>query len=700
LSKPDESIIDKDNGLLTINNNLGDDDGEFKAFEVCNNESDSSGSSSDNEQSHCKGHFNNDPCSNTGDGVNVQTGHVSKKAKMHKGVVTFSESSKTRDIDTHIKSAAREGQPDNSQNSNEFHFPHDSLMHHSNLVESSNSCSLSTVYKPVSNVETEDFEMSSDDDLFGNPLVFESFCKSSDALCCGMQNQGSDEHQQSLYFDEKQRQHLSQTVVSVKQENDSAATEIKSPMPSGKTKLQLDVKKEILSVQPSTSKKQQSLLSFATKSNMKAAETKPALKQTDIGVFFGLKPLTKPEDSKLRVPESGTKSSSSSQSPSVFHRHGRWGGRKKHNQGDAKTVGYTSEGQSSGPGEDGTAAPQSRKSCPFYKKIPGSAITVDAFRYGDIPGCQAYFLSHFHYDHYGGLNGKFTNPVYCSKITANLVISKLYVKKQFVHPLPMNTPTVVQNVQVTLLEANHCPGAVMFLFKFSNGQTILHTGDFRASATMENYPELQRCKIDVLYLDTTYCDPEYSFPPQEETVNFAVTTAVKACKQNPKTLIVCGSYTIGKERVFLAIAEALGCKVSVEKQKKKVLDCLESDNIKSSITTDWKAGKVHVLPMAKLTLQSLTAYLESHKSQFTELLAFKPTGWEHSAKRDNLSMIKPSQRGNITVYGVPYSEHSSYRELERFVKFVRPQKIIPTVNNHSVESRAQMQAIFRDWLSH
>ena len=50
-------------------------------------------------------------------------------------------------------------------------------------------------------------------------------------------------------------------------------------------------------------------------------------------------------------------------------------------------------------------------------------------------------------------------------------------------PIPLNTPTEIvltpkQRIRVTLFDANHCPGAVMFLIE-GDGKSILYTGDIR-----------------------------------------------------------------------------------------------------------------------------------------------------------------------------------------------------------------------------
>ncbi|KAM6262990.1 DNA cross-link repair 1A protein isoform 1-T2 [Spheniscus humboldti] len=460
---------------------------------------------------------------------------------------------------------------------------------------------------------------------------------------------------------------------------------------------------------PSPISKTASSLSLASM-NAKSSSAKE-LKQMDIGVFFGLKPKVK-EESKIETRLSEGKQISSSVTPNGKRPRQL----KRKAEGSVEDVEADIESSSKNEAlADVSSGGQRRwrkkfkelpttgegtrkKHCPFYKKIPETGFTVDAFQYGEIEGCTAYFLTHFHSDHYCGLTKNFMFPIYCNKITGNLVKSKLGVKEQYIHVLPMDTECIVNGIKVLLLDANHCPGATMILFCLPRGNVILHTGDFRADPSMERYPALIGQQVHTLYLDTTYCSPEYTFPSQQEVIQFAVNTAFETVTLNPRTLVVCGTYSIGKEKVFLAIAEVLGSKASVSRDKYKTLQCLESAAVNSLISVDWDGTLLHVLPMMQINFKGLQDHLNKFSENFDQVLAFKPTGWTYSDSCLSLVDIKPQTRGRITIYGIPYSEHSSYLEMKRFVQWLKPQKIIPTVNVGDWRARSLMEKHFRDWM--
>ena len=237
------------------------------------------------------------------------------------------------------------------------------------------------------------------------------------------------------------------------------------------------------------------------------------------------------------------------------------------------------------------------KVCPIYKKIPNTGFVVDAFSYGSIPDISVYFLTHFHSDHYVGLKNSFNHQIYCSKITASLVRNKFKSGLFSLNIIEINSSKDVKGVRVTFFDANHCPGAVVILFELNNGLRYLHTGDFRADHSFFEYQQLICKPIDTIFLDTTYCDPKYDFLPQKQILETIVSISSDYYKKNPKLLIVCGSYSIGKENVFISIATALNLKVWTDSHKRGINSCYTNSRIDSLLVSNKQISSLHVLSM-------------------------------------------------------------------------------------------------------
>lgn len=155
-----------------------------------------------------------------------------------------------------------------------------------------------------------------------------------------------------------------------------------------------------------------------------------------------------------------------------------------------------------------------------------------------------------------------------------------------------------------------------------------------------------------------------------------------------KYLIVIGTYVVGKEKVWSAIARHCNYRVWLEKSRQTSVECYEDSTLLSLLEVDPLRANIHVLPLANVHYSYLTQYMDQYDEQFTHVLAIRPSGWERNSR--------PQKRGNITIHGVAYSEHSSYEELKRFVRFIKPDEVISTV---PVRSGSKMPTVPPSWLT-
>ncbi|XP_057487838.1 DNA ligase 6 isoform X2 [Actinidia eriantha] len=328
---------------------------------------------------------------------------------------------------------------------------------------------------------------------------------------------------------------------------------------------------------------------------------------------------------------------------------------------------------------------------PHSKLIPKSRFVVDGFRFaGDFS--VAYFLSHFHSDHYSGLNPNWSNGIiFCSLITSRLLIQILKISPLFVVPLSVSEPVTIDGCEVTLIDANHCPGAVQFLFRIQGSggknERYVHTGDFRYCDSMKLEPVLSEfVGCDAVFLDTTYCNPKFVFPSQEESIDYIVSVIERVGVENEgctkSVLFLVATYVIGKERILLEISRKCNRKIHVDARKMGILRVLGfgEDEI---FTEEESDTDVHVVgwnvlgetwPYFRPNFLKMKEIM--NERGYSKVVGFVPTGWTYEVKCNKFSV---RTKDAFEIHLVPYSEHSNYEELREYVRFLKPKRVIPTV---------------------
>lgn len=286
--------------------------------------------------------------------------------------------------------------------------------------------------------------------------------------------------------------------------------------------------------------------------------------------------------------------------------------------------------------------------------------------------------------------------MYCSNVTANLVrleigvpeemIVRIEMEKEFEIPDSFIDGSSKGNVKVTFMDADHCPGAVIILFVLPNGEKYFHTGDFRASDTVLERA-LKLGKIDKLYLDNTYWhSKDYNFPSQIEVIN-QTCKMIKSYVEKPrlkkleKTLVIVGSYLIGKEKLAIGISKEFGWRISLDSRKRRIWEKLDWPELMQSLNPTEFDSKSYIF-VASMGMLSNEGQLSEYINQngFDSAIVVRGSGWNIKfSEADKETRLANGKRICWTVFNVPYSEHSSYDEIERFVAAVNAKEVICTV---------------------
>ncbi|OLN96246.1 Protein artemis [Colletotrichum chlorophyti] len=250
-------------------------------------------------------------------------------------------------------------------------------------------------------------------------------------------------------------------------------------------------------------------------------------------------------------------------------------------------------------------------------------IRIDFFRkHLGLRPPLACFLSHVHSDHLAGLESLRSPFVYCSAATREMLLRLErypcrinYAKgilearvqtykhlKNLLKPLPLETPTTLElgpgkHIQVTLFDANHCPGAVMFLIEDSH-HAILYTGDVRSEPWFVNAiarnPTVLEYTSGIKTLDKIFLDTSFIRDVPFQTKAEGIAELLRKVAQYPDdTIFHVQAWTYGYEQVWIALSKALKSRIHVNDYKMRIFASLTG-----KASNDRFSSSVHLCPEA------------------------------------------------------------------------------------------------------
>ncbi|KAE8663631.1 5' exonuclease Apollo-like isoform X2 [Hibiscus syriacus] len=283
-----------------------------------------------------------------------------------------------------------------------------------------------------------------------------------------------------------------------------------------------------------------------------------------------------------------------------------------------------------------------------------------------------HFLTHAHKDHTFGISSHFSYPIYSTHLTKSLVLinypqldDSLFVGIEIGESIVIDDPD--GEFQVTAFDANHCPGAVMFLFEGSFGN-ILHTGDCRLTLEcLQNLPEKYigskgkepQCCFDYLFLDCTFGRFARNLPSKHSAIR--------------------------QEEILTSVSGTFGSKIYVDKATNP--DFFQSLSIISpEILSEDPTSRFRLFDGFPKLSERATVMLAEAQAKFQhEPLIIRPSAMWYACEEERLEAdsrrkmrFNEAIKDQFGVWHVCYSMHSSRNELEWALKILAPKRVVST----------------------